>query len=88
MDLEAMNDEKSCPAVYKTRNNAPKKYVVKRNLRGETNLHVACIKGNFKMVQKLLEEVNTNFFFFFFNLTSNSDLSFFVRDTQSMSVTI
>ncbi len=59
MDYETMESERSCQTAkaYKTRTNAPRKYVVKRNLRGETNLHVACIKGNFKMVKKLLEEV-------------------------------
>ncbi len=29
---------------------------MRRNLRGETQLHVACIKGNFKMAKKLIDE--------------------------------
>ena len=32
------------------------KILLKRNLRGETQLHVACIKGNFKMAKKLIDE--------------------------------
>ena len=42
----------------KSKGTANKKYNVKRNLRGETQLHVACIKGNFKAAKKLVEEVN------------------------------
>ena len=41
---------------YKKTSNTSKKYSVRRNLRGETQLHVACIKGNFKMAKKLIED--------------------------------
>jgi NF-kappa-B inhibitor-like protein 2 len=33
-----------------------KRSIVKRNLRGETQLHVACIKGNYNLAKKLIEE--------------------------------
>jgi hypothetical protein len=55
--------------LKKTTNNS-KKFMVKRNLRGETQLHVACIKGNFKMAKKLIEEghpVNEREYCFFFH---------------------
>ena len=41
---------------YKKSSNTSKKFSVRRNLRGETQLHVACIKGNFKMAKKLIED--------------------------------
>jgi NF-kappa-B inhibitor-like protein 2 len=37
-------------------NKNTKRSLVKRNLRGETQLHVACIRGNTNQVRKLIEE--------------------------------
>ncbi len=39
-----------------TSRSSMKKSIVKRNLRGETQLHVACIKGNFMQAKKLIDD--------------------------------
>lgn len=39
-----------------TNRSTTKKSIVKRNLRGETQLHVACIKGNFSQAKKLIDD--------------------------------
>ena len=49
-----MNDEEKLTS--KPTRSGVKRSMVKRNLRGETQLHVACIKGNFRQAQKLIAE--------------------------------
>ncbi|KAL0822732.1 hypothetical protein ABMA28_004749 [Loxostege sticticalis] len=51
-DLSNTNEERG-PVMRETRREA-KKYTVKRNPKGETKLHCACIKGNKQLVETLL----------------------------------
>lgn len=45
-----------CSVPFATKRFKQTLHSFKRNLRGETQLHVACIRGNFKMAKKLIEE--------------------------------
>ncbi|XP_076763240.1 tonsoku-like protein [Xylocopa sonorina] len=56
-DVEAeLEFKKRCRSRKRTKNNT---MAVKRNEKGETQLHVACINGNIEAVEKLLESGHT-----------------------------
>lgn len=60
IDLDQLSDSSSetedVPKPVRTTRKATTKFIIKKNNKGETQLHQACINGNFSLVERLLEQ--------------------------------